>query len=175
MSEPSRKTLWQKLAALFPAGQVVRYLCVGVFNTLFGYASFAFILTLLNRVVPHRWLSLTAVLASILSTPLNITVAYFGYKFFVFRTKGNHLREWLKAFAVYGTAMIPGLLILGALTRLLQSLLHSHPVTLHGVTVGNTAAGYIAGAIVMGFTTISSFIGHKKVTFRERPTGGPAE
>jgi putative flippase GtrA len=168
VSKSSGLTLWQRLIELFPAGQLVRYLCVGVFNTLFGYASFATILTLLNKVVPHRWLSLTVILASILSTPLSITVAYFGYKLFVFRTKGNHLREWLKAFAVYGTAMIPGLLILGALTRLLQSLFHSHPVTLFGRTAGTAAAGYIAGAIVMGFSTISSFIGHKKVTFREQ-------
>ena len=30
-------------------------------------------------------------------------------------------------------------------------------------------AGYIAGAIVIAFTTIYSFIGHKKVTFRNPP------
>ena len=31
-----------------------------------------------------------------MGTVPDITVAYFGYKFFVFRTHGNYLREWLK-------------------------------------------------------------------------------
>jgi putative flippase GtrA len=29
-------------------------------------------------------------------------------------------------------------------------------------------AGYIAGAVVIGVSTIYSFIGHKKVTFRQK-------
>src|SRR5260370_31444283 len=72
----------QRLVNLFPAGQFVRYLCVGIFNTVFGYLSFAVVLTLLNALLPAHLLYLTVILASILSTPLNITVAYFGYKFF---------------------------------------------------------------------------------------------
>src|SRR5580698_9441807 len=75
----------QFLVNLFPAGQFIRYLCTGLFNTLFGYISFAVILTLLNVALPARLLYLTVILASILSTPLNITVAYFNYKFIVFR------------------------------------------------------------------------------------------
>ena len=177
----------QRIVNLFPAGQFVRYLCVGVFNTLFGYISFAVILTLLNAALPARLLYLTVVLASILSVPPNITVAYLGYKIFVFRTKGNYLREWLKCFAVYGTGMIPGLVVLSALTRFLQSMIHRHAASLHvflsaverhlsghplallqHITTGKAIAGYIAGAVVIGFSTIYSFVGHKKVTFRTR-------
>jgi hypothetical protein len=29
-------------------------------------------------------------------------------------------------------------------------------------------AGYVAGAVVIGFSTVYSFVGHKKVTFRKR-------
>ena len=98
-----------RLRTHFPGGQFLRYLCVGAFNTLFGYCTFA------GRPLPaqptlrypQRFLYLTVILASILSTPLNITVAYVGYKFFVFRTHGNYLREWLKCFAVYGSAIGP--------------------------------------------------------------------
>jgi putative flippase GtrA len=177
----------QALVNLFPAGQFVRYLCVGAFNTVFGYLLFVVFLTLLNDALPARWLYLTVILASVLSTPLNITVAYFGYKFFVFRTKGNYLGEWLKCFAVYGTGMIPGLVALSALTRFLQSVLHSHSATLHTtlnaveahlsgralslvqhVATGKAMAGYIAGAAVIGVSTIYSFVGHKKVTFRQK-------
>jgi putative flippase GtrA len=175
-------------ASLFPGGQFVRYLCVGGFNSLFGYTTSVVALTLLNLFHPEQLLSLKAVLASVISTPFNITVAYFGYKFFVFRTKGNYLSEWLKCFAVYGTSMIPGLIALAAITRLLQSVIHRHAVSLHAflsaveshlggkplallqhVATGRAMAGYLAIAIVMGFTTIYSFIGHKKVTFKVKP------
>ncbi|MDP9051031.1 MAG: GtrA family protein [Acidobacteriota bacterium] len=178
----------QRIVNLIPAGQFVRYLCVGVFNTVFGYLCYVVILTLLNTALPGRYLYLTVVLASILSMPLNISAAYLGYKFFVFRTKGNFLAEWLKCFAVYGTGMIPGLVILSALTRFLQSTFHTHAPALHAflasveihvsgrplavlehVGTGKAMAGYIAGAFVMGFSSIYSFIGHKKVTFRQKP------
>lgn len=149
-----------RLAALFPAGQFVRYLCVGAFNTLFGYGSFALTLFLLDHMVPAKELYLTVIAASLISTPLNITVAYFGYKLFVFQTKGNYLREWIKCFGVYGVGMLPGLFVLSGLTRLLQSILH-HP----------RAAGYVAGAFVQGFTVIFSFFGHKNITFRQPPSG----
>jgi putative flippase GtrA len=172
----------------FPGGQFFRYLCVGAFNTLFGYCAFAAFLYLLNLALPQRFLYLTVMLASVLAMPLSITIAYFGYKFFVFRTHGNYLREWLKCFAVYGTVMIPNLFALSALTRLLQSVIHSHSASLHSaltameshlhgsplalvqhVATGKAMAGYIAGAIVIAFTTIYSFIGHKNVTFRKPP------
>jgi putative flippase GtrA len=175
----------QRIVHLFPAGQFARYLCVGVFNTLFGYLSFAIILTLLNAALSARFLYLTVILASMLPVPLNITVAYLTYKFFVFRTKGNYLGEWLKCFAVYGTGMIPGLVALSALTRFLQSIIHGHAASLHvflstlerhlsgrllaflqHIATGKAMAGYVAGAAVIGVSTIYSFVGHKKVTFR---------
>ena len=175
----------QGLVNLFPGGQFLRYLSVGGFNTLFGYCSFLFVVKLLSTLIPARYLSLTAVAASLLSTPLNITVAYLGYKFFVFKTRGNYLLEWLKCFAVYGAGMIPGLLALGALTRLIQNLLHSHSPALHlallstqahlsgaplhllqNLARGKTLAANLAGALVIGLSTIYSFVGHKKVTFK---------
>jgi putative flippase GtrA len=183
----SRRPLGRVLD-LFPPGQFVRYVCVGVFNTAFGYAVYVVLLTLLNNLLPARRLYLTVMLASVLAAPLNITAAYFGYKFFVFRTQGNYLREWLKCFAVYGSSMIPGLVVLSALTRFLQSMIHrhaawlhacltaverhlsGHPLALlHSIATGKAMAGYIAGAIVIGGSTIYSFVGHKKITFRTKP------
>jgi putative flippase GtrA len=175
----------QRLVHLFPGGQFVRYLGTGIFNTFFGYINFAVILTMLNAALPSRLLFLTVMLASILAVPLNITVAYLSYKFLVFRTKGNYLGEWLKSFAVYGTGMIPGLFALSALTRFLQSIIHGHAVSLHiflsameshlsgrslaflqHIATGKAMAGYIAGAAVIGVSTIYSFVGHKTFTFR---------
>ena len=180
------RTRLQRLVGLFTSAQFARYLAVGVFNTIFGYSTFVIALSLLNRTAPSKYLYLMAPLASIISTPLNITVAYFGYKFFVFRTRGKYLLEWLKCFAVYGTGMLPGLFVLGALTRLLQSAFHTHSASLHqtlsqteghlsGAPLhalqhvhGSAAAGYLAGAIVTAASTVYSFVGHKKVTFRQK-------
>lgn len=167
--------------------QFIRYVAIGVFNTLFGFTSYVTVLLLLNKAVPQRYMYLTVVLASILSTPLNITVAYFGYKFVVFRTQGNYLREWFKCFAVYGTGMLPGLFCLSALTRLTQGLIHSHAPTLHAALEhieqhlsgrpllwiehtahGKSVAGIIAGAVVTAASTVYSYVGHRKVTFRQK-------
>jgi putative flippase GtrA len=175
----------QRIVQLFPAGQFARYVCVGVFNTFFGYINFAVILALLNTALPIRWLYLTVVLASILSVPLNITASYLSYKFFVFRTKGNYLAEWFKCFAVYGAGMIPGLVVLSVLTRFLQSLIHRHAATLHllldiverhlgarplaflqHIATGKAMAGYIAGGLLIGISTLYGFVGHRKFTFR---------
>jgi len=177
----------RRIVDLFPPGQFLRYLCVGAFNTLFGYATYAAALTVLNRALPLRWLSLTVVLASVLATPVNITVAYFGYKLFVFRTHGNYLVEWLKCFAVYGVGMVPGLVALSALTGLLQATMHRHSAALHGALAaaeahlggaalaavqsmanGRAMAGYLAGALAIAASTLYSFLGHKYVTFRKR-------
>jgi putative flippase GtrA len=177
----------QRLVNLFPPGQFARYLCIGIFNTFFGYISFVVVFTLLNAVLPGHLLYLAVVLAWMLATPLNITVSYIGYKFFVFRTKGNYLGEWLKCFAVYGAGTIPGLVVLSALTRFLESTIHNHAASLHiflntverhlsgrplaflqHIATGNAMAGYIAGAVVIGVSTIYSFVGHKKVTFRTK-------
>lgn len=178
----------QRIVNALPGGQFFRYLGVGVFNTVFGYCTFAGTLFLLTHLVPQRFLYLTVIAASIISTPLNITVAYFGYKFFVFKTRGNYLMEWFKCFGVYGLGMLPGLFALSAVTRLLQSLFHAHAPALHGIldslalhlhgpalafvhrlSSGHAMAGYVAGALVQGFTTIFSFVGHKKVTFKTTP------
>jgi putative flippase GtrA len=177
----------QRLVNLFPPGQFLRYLAVGVFNTLFGYATYIFFFTLFSAIISANHPSLLAPLAALVSTPLNITVAYFGYKIFVFKTRGNYLAEWLKCFGVYGVGMLPGLIALSGLTRLLQAFLNHHQVRLdhlahtiashvsdhpHAfvthIAQGSTLAGYLAGALVQGFTVIASFVGHKKVTFAQR-------
>jgi putative flippase GtrA len=178
----------QRLVNLFPGGQFLRYIGVGLFNTVFGYCTFALTLFLLNHLVLQRYLYLTVIAASLISTPFNITVAYFGYKFLVFKTRGNYLVEWFKCFGVYGVGMLPGLLALSAVTRLLQSTIHAHSPQLHlavahvaahlsgrplvmlqKLSSGKAVAGYLAGAFVQGFTTIFSFVGHKKVTFKTKP------
>src|SRR6201999_2513615 len=98
------------------------------------------------------------------------TAAFLGYKYIVFRSKGNFFHEWLKCFAMYGAGWIPGLFMLSATTRVLQSLFHRYSVPLHAAVAaveahlggaplrwvqhaatGKAAAGYAAGLLLMVF------------------------
>jgi len=139
----------RNLTRHIPPGQLGRYLVVGVWNTAFAYGTFALLTWLLDRYVPASYLA-----ASLLSSALNITVSFLGYKWFVFRTQGHYIREWLRCLMVYSGSIALGLLAL--------------PPTVYAVTAitGNPAAApYIAGALVLGVQVVISFLGHKRYTF----------
>ena len=137
--------------------QFVRYLLVGGFNTLFGYCLFAF----LNWLFMGRLGKYSYMYASCLASIFSITVAFLGYKWFVFRTRGNYLREWLKCVGVYGSSALIGLIGMPILVPLLQAHIRRPE-----------RASYIAGAIMMLVTALFSFFGHKNVSFR--PSGSAA-
>jgi putative flippase GtrA len=142
----------RRLTSHIPPEQFGRYLLVGLWNTLFGYGVYAGLTAALAPVVPHSYIP-----ASIISAPLNITVAYLGYKWFVFKTHGNYLREWTRCIVVYGSAMVLGIVLLPLVVFLLR------------LTTGvDRSAPYIAGALLMGFSVIYSFLGHKNFSFRPR-------
>jgi putative flippase GtrA len=84
--------------------------------------------------------------------------------------------------------LVAGLLVL---TRFLQTTIHSNAVRLHvllavvetnlsgkllalvqHISTGNAMAGYIAGSIVIGASTVFSFVDHKKVTFGAQAADG---
>lgn len=139
-----------KLTEHIPPGQFLRYLLVGGWNTLFGYSTYALFTALLTPRVRFGYM-----VASACSSLLNITVAYLGYKFFVFKTQGNYLAEWLRCIAVYGSGMLPGLLLLPLLVEGLRYAFHLQ-----------RSGPYIAGALVMGLGVVYSFFGHKHFSFR---------
>jgi putative flippase GtrA len=151
---PRRSGWWLRLTSHIPPGQLMRYLIVGVWNTIFGYSTFAAI----NWLLFHRGIPASYIYAQIISNFINITVAFLGYKFFVFKTQGNYFNEWLKAMAVYWSGFLPGLILLPALVKFLQYALH----------VPLSRAPYIASAILIVVGTLYSFLGHKNVTFRQK-------
>jgi len=160
----ARPTLGTRIRQHFPPRQFLRYVGVGIFNTAFGYTCFAVLNHLFHRAnVPASYMY-----AAVLSNIVSITVAYLGYKFLVFRTRGNYLHEWLKAMGVYGVAAVPSLLLLAPLVHLIAWMLPPQFNLLHRVIAGKDAAPYLANLLLTGFAVFSSFIGHKKVTFRER-------
>jgi putative flippase GtrA len=161
---PPKPGLITRIKQTFPAGQFLLYLCVGVWNTIFGYSCYAGLLFLYSHLLPHRYLPLTADIAYITALPLGITMSYLCYKFSVFKTHGNYLVEWLRCFAVYGAGTIPVLVMLPILTHALQRVPHFRP----------TAAPLLAGGIITAFTTIYSFIGHRKFSFRPKKNSSNA-
>jgi len=141
---------WKGFTQHIAPGQFGRYLLVGLWNTLFAYSTFALLTAVLTPLVPYSYMW-----ASLLASLLNITVAYLGYKWFVFKTKGNYLREWMRCVAVYGSGIIFSLIALPVLVFAIRR--NTHFVT---------QAPYIAGAILTAVIVVYSFLGHKKFSFR---------
>ena len=137
-----------------PPGQLGRYLVVGIWNTAFGYGTFALFTALLDRYVPASYLA-----ASLISSLLNITVSFLGYKWFVFKTRGNYMKEWARCLVVYSGSIALGLALLPP-TVWLVSYLTGNP----------GAAPYMAGALLMAVNVVLSFIGHKSFSFKGAST-----
>lgn len=132
--------------------QFVRYILVGGFNTVFSYGVFA-LLTWSFRELG----SFSYMYAAVLSNFIAISVAFLGYKWFVFRTRGNYLVEYVRCFGVYGSSALIGLAGLPILVPILRHTLHKPEL-----------APYIAGAILTVVTVLFSFVGHKSFSFRQK-------
>ncbi|MGD9971110.1 MAG: GtrA family protein [Sulfuricurvum sp.] len=121
--------------------QKVRYLLIGGWNTLFGYGVFAGL---------YFWLKDSTHYIAILSLSyiLSITNAYIGYKLFVFKTRGNILREYFRFYMVYGASFLFNLVSLPVLIETLNFNM------------------YIAQALITLLTIIGSYVLHKKFSFK---------
>lgn len=130
---------------------LIRYLAVGACNTAFGYGCFALFTLLLSPVFTYGY-----VLASLLANLFSITFAFFGYKWFVFKTKGNYFREWIRCVGVYATSMIVSAAALPFVVGIIRRQPGHH-----------RSAPYIAGAIVLVFSVLFSFFGHRHISFAD--------
>lgn len=132
--------------------QFVRYILVGGFNTVFGYGVFAFLNWSFTGLGPYSYMY-----AAVLANFIAISVAFLGYKWFVFRTRGNYLWEWIRCFGVYGSSMLIGLAGLPILVPILRPHLRNPG-----------QAPYIAAAMLTIVTVAFSFVGHKNISFRQK-------
>jgi putative flippase GtrA len=130
-------------------------LAVGACNTIFGYGCFVLFTLFLSRVLSYGY-----VLASLLANLFSITFSFFGYKWFVFKTKGNYLKEWIRCVGVYASSMI----LSAAALPFVVGIIRRQPGH-------ERSAPYIAGAIVLVFSVAFSFVGHRHISFAE---GGQA-
>jgi len=137
---PAQHSLWQ----------MGRYILVGCFNTLFGYSLFAVLNYSLQGTGSYSYMW-----ASLLSNLIAISVAFLGYKWFVFKTKGNYLKEWFRCVMVYSSSVLLTLACLPILVPLLRHVMVQRP----------QAAPYVAAAIMAVVTVIASFFGHKHISF----------
>ncbi len=147
-----------RIASHIPPGQFLRYLLIGGWNTLFGYTCFF----LMNLWLSSFVKAYAYIVASVLSSLINITVSFLGYKWFVFRTRGNYLREWLRALTVYSGSICFGTLALAPLVGLIRH-----------TTRYQSQAPYLAGAIVTACSVVFSFFGHRHFSFRKSPPAVP--
>ena len=120
--------------------EVLAYLISGGWNTLFGLGLYSLVYWLWGDKVHYMLLTIPVNIAA-------ITNAFLCYKIFVFRTKGNWLKEYFKCYLVYGTGTLAGM----GLLWLLVSLFKINPA------VGNV--------IATGLVVIGSYFGHKYFSF----------
>jgi putative flippase GtrA len=75
------------------------FLIAGSFNTLFGLITFTVL-----YMITSKYIHYIAIL--FISSFLSILVAFLSLKYFVFQTKGNHVKELVRCFITYLTILL---------------------------------------------------------------------
>jgi len=143
------------LRRMLPTGEVIRFLIVGGFNTVFSIAFAWLLIHPFELLFPKVPLPVATTVANYAALPINITVAFLGYKWFVFRTRGNYLKEWLKVFAVYGVSIPFPFVILPIATSLFLRL-----------AIAPRPASLLALIVNSGAIACYSYFAHKKFSFK---------
>ena len=118
-----------------------RYILVGCWNTLFGYFSALIIYNYYHNL-------LHILLIGVMVNILNISMSFFTYKYFVFKTKKNWVQEYLRSYVVYGGVALVSLCILWFAVDYLK------------------LPFWIAQALTMLLVVLISYIGHDRFTFK---------
>ena len=121
--------------------EVVRYLVAGGYNTAFGFLAFAGLYLLLEDVLHYLGVA-------VISHVIAITNSFFVYRYFVFKSTGNILHEYLKIYVVYGVSFLLSI----AMLALLVEFLDMHPIA--------------AQFFVILVTVAVSYLGHSRFTFK---------
>ena len=118
-----------------------RYLLVGIFNTVFGYA--------LSLLVYHFLQNdLSIVVIGIMINVISITVAFLGYKLFVFKTAGNWLNEYLRCYVTYGLSAVLGISLIWLFVEQWAWVF------------------WFSQGLIIALTTVISYFMHRHFTFR---------
>ena len=121
--------------------QGLRFLIVGAFNTAFGFLLFALMLHLAGDRVHYLVVLVVAMVIAVL-------VAFAAYRTFVFRVRGNVLRDLGRFSLVYAGVLAANVIALPLL------------VEVAGLPI------LIAQAIVVVGTVVVNFLLHRSFSFR---------
>ena len=133
------KTAWNEV------GRPIRFVIVGGWDTLFGVLTYAGLYYSTKPAGAPRAAHYLMVL--IVSNVLAVSQAYLCYKYLVFKTDGNFVREFLRFSMVYAVTFAFNLLALPAL------------VTFVGM------APVAAQAVIVAVSAVASYVGHSRVSF----------
>jgi len=132
----------------------VGFLLVGATNTLVGFATFSALTLWVFRDVTLGYL-----LSLVVSYAIGVSLAFVLYRRFVFKVRGHFFRDFARFVSVYLAAIA----VNAALLPLLVEVITIPPL--------------VAQAIILTSTTLLSFFGHKKFSFRrssdEQPMPSP--
>ena len=144
----------------------IRYLIAGACNTLFGLCN-ALAMTRLFVVLEPSQPKLMGSAAMLCASFLSIAFSFLTYKWFVFKTRGNYVREYLKSLLVY----LPSIAINTLAVAPLSVALNFVNAPIENLTKIAGGSVYLATVLLVGTTLILSFFGHKHFSFRN--TGDP--
>ena len=119
----------------------INYLIVGGWNTIFGYFTYFVLYKVFSADVNY-------ILLLIPGNIIAITNAYICYKLFVFKTKGNYIKEYLRFYVVYGVTILMNFILLPFCVE----IIHLEPL--------------VAQGIIIFATVLLSYMGHKFFTFK---------
>ena len=127
--------LWERFCAL-------RFVIVGVWNTIFAYLVFSG----LYRLIGGGWGDLVV---QFFACIINITQTFVMHRFVTYRSEGVWWREYLRFYVVYG----------------LQGVLQAAFFFVFSTWLGYN--GYITQLVLTALFTIVSYWGHKVYSFRQ--------
>lgn len=130
---------WYKLP------NIIRFFIVGAVNASISYVIYAIAVFLLGKAHYQLCVALQWILSSVIS--------YLNQKFFVFCTKGNYIKEYLKCCSTWGVGYLLNVIILEIFVRFI---------------IKNV---YIAQFIALGIVSISTYILFKFFAFKTNKNG----
>lgn len=144
------------IKAQFFTVKFLKFIILGFWNTFFGMGVFFLLYYLFNQYCRYMML---VIIANILA----ITNAYIVYKLFVFRTKGNYLREYLKFYVVYGLVFVVAIALFPFFMEVAVPFLAKNFLHYQGIF---KYKAYISQMCITGVTMFISYFGHEKFSYQ---------
>lgn len=146
-SRPDRGDWLGRIRRLWDSQETLRFLAVGAYNALFGFLAFSLLLVWLRGRLHYLFVLLIAHF-------LAVANAFVGHRYVTFRVRGHLLLDYLRFNLSY-----LGLLLFGMIAMpLLVEVGGLHPIA--------------SNALILGITTVASFLVHKRLSFRRKPPEG---